>query len=62
MGSIKKMIEEAIPGIDVLSLMIGKTVIQVLSNLCWTAIPCGDRCECFAFAPAKPDSTNESFD
>lgn len=33
MGSIKKMIEEAIPGIDVLSLMIGKTVIQVLSTL-----------------------------
>jgi hypothetical protein len=58
MGSIKKMVEETIPGIDVLSLMIGKTVIQVLSNLWWT----GDRCECFAFAPAKPDSTNESFD
>ncbi|XP_014033046.1 palmitoyl-protein thioesterase 1 [Salmo salar] len=32
MGSIKKMIEEAIPGIDVLSLMIGKTVIQDTEN------------------------------
>uniref|UniRef100_A0A8C8CWA1 Palmitoyl-protein thioesterase 1 n=1 Tax=Oncorhynchus tshawytscha TaxID=74940 RepID=A0A8C8CWA1_ONCTS len=32
MGSIKKMIEEAVPGIDVLSLMIGKTVIQDTEN------------------------------
>uniref|UniRef100_A0A8C7TM77 Palmitoyl-protein thioesterase 1 n=1 Tax=Oncorhynchus mykiss TaxID=8022 RepID=A0A8C7TM77_ONCMY len=32
MGSIKKMVEETIPGIDVLSLMIGKTVIQDTEN------------------------------
>uniref|UniRef100_A0A4W5MBF4 Palmitoyl-protein thioesterase 1 n=1 Tax=Hucho hucho TaxID=62062 RepID=A0A4W5MBF4_9TELE len=32
MGSIKKMIEETIPGIDVLSLMIGKTVSQDTEN------------------------------
>lgn len=29
MGAIKKMIEEEIPGIYVLSLMIGKNVVQV---------------------------------
>uniref|UniRef100_A0A8C7G7I0 Palmitoyl-protein thioesterase 1 n=1 Tax=Oncorhynchus kisutch TaxID=8019 RepID=A0A8C7G7I0_ONCKI len=32
MGSIKKMVEETIPGIDVLSLMIGKTDIQDTEN------------------------------
>uniref|UniRef100_A0A6Q2WSH7 Palmitoyl-protein thioesterase 1 n=1 Tax=Esox lucius TaxID=8010 RepID=A0A6Q2WSH7_ESOLU len=32
MGAIKKRIEGAIPGIDVLSLMIGKTVIQDTEN------------------------------
>lgn len=30
MGAIKKMVEEELPGIYVLSLMIGKTVVQVL--------------------------------
>ncbi len=35
MGAIKKMVEEEISGIYVLSLMIGKNVIQVLS-LCKT--------------------------
>lgn len=29
MGAIKKMVEEELPGIYVLSLMIGKTIAQV---------------------------------
>lgn len=32
MGAVKKMLEEEIPGIRVLSLMIGKNVIEVKKN------------------------------
>lgn len=37
MGAIKKMIEEEISGIYVISLMIGKNVVQVLLS-CGTCI------------------------
>lgn len=32
MGAVKKMLEEDIPGIHVLSLMVGKNVVEVKKN------------------------------
>lgn len=40
MGAVKKMLEEDIPGIHVLSLMVGKTVIEVKKNNNSTSLFC----------------------
>lgn len=38
MGAVKKMLEEEIPGIHVLSLMVGKSVIEVKKQFKFTVL------------------------
>lgn len=53
MGAIKKMIEEEIPGIYVLSLEIGKNIFEVKDVFCFLLhtleSECNNYCVCHSF-------------